>query len=65
LTSDDDMINNIEYNAGIRLSDHMVLSCDFNVLIPPVKETVARYNYHKGDYESMNNRLAKLTVSQN
>ncbi|KAK2146255.1 hypothetical protein LSH36_622g01051 [Paralvinella palmiformis] len=53
------MINNIEYNAGIGLSDHMILSCDLNVLIPPVKENVARYNYHKGDYKSMNNRLAE------
>ncbi|KAK2160241.1 hypothetical protein LSH36_137g01039 [Paralvinella palmiformis] len=25
-----------------------------------VKETVARYNYHKGDYESLNNRLAEI-----
>ena len=38
----------------------MVLSCDLNALIPPVNETVARYNYHKGDYESLNNRLAEI-----
>ena len=47
------MINNIEYNAGIGLSD-------LNVLISPVKSTVARYNYHKGDYESRNNRVAEI-----
>jgi len=53
LLTSDDMINNIEFNAGIGLSD-------LNVLIPPVKVTVARYNYHKRDYESINSRLSEI-----
>ena len=46
LTSSEDL----EYHAGIGLSDHLVLSCTKNWL----KEDTPRFSYNKGDYAAIN-----------
>ena len=49
------MVSNLEYSAGIGLSDHVVISYSINVT---AQKGVSRYNYNKGDYDSMNSIMA-------
>ena len=63
LTSDDEMVNNLEYGAGIGLSDHVVLRYNINVFQSTRNKAKLRFNYHKGDYKSMNTCLAETDWS--
>ena len=63
LTSSEDTISNLEYHAGIGLSDHLVLSCNLNVKHNRLKEGTSRWNYHKGDYDTMNAKLQAIDWS--
>ena len=53
-------MSNLEYEAGIGLSDHVVLSYTLNVIPPITKKFKPRYNYHEGDYDAMNTIIAKI-----
>ena len=54
LTSEDNMINNVEYHAGMGLSDHIVMTCALQVKSPHQIKAEPRLRYHKGDYQVMN-----------
>jgi len=54
LTSSEDLVTNIEYNAGLGLSDHLVLSCNLMVKQKRLKDEISRLNFNKGNYEVMN-----------
>jgi hypothetical protein len=60
LTDDEDLVDNIEYEAPIGKSHHSVLRFDINCQndnsIPP-RET---YLYNKGDYHSIKNHLSTV-----
>jgi len=59
LTIDDEMVSNLECGVGIGLSDNAVLSYNMNDIISTANKSEPRFNYHKGDYKSMNNILAE------
>ena len=54
LTSSEDL----EYHAGIGLSDHLVLSCTKNWL----KEDTPRFSYNKGDYAAINDNFMDIKI---
>ena len=60
LTSSEESISNLEYHAGIGLNDHLVLSCNLIVEKNRLKEGTPRFNYNKGNYEAMNEKLMDI-----
>ena len=63
LTSSEESVSNLEYHAGIGLSDHLVLSCTLTVEKNRLKEGIPRFNYNKGDYAAINDTLMVIDWS--
>ena len=58
-SNSEDSIDNLEYHAGIGLSDHLVV---ISILIVKIKlpeemYSMGVFNYNKGDYEAINGNL--------
>ena len=53
-------MSNLEYGAGIGLSDHVVISYTLNVIPTTTNKGKPRYNYHKGNYQQMNTSMAEI-----
>ena len=60
LTSEDNMIDNVEYQAGLGLSDHIVITCNLQVRSLNRKKVEPRFRYHKGDYQMMNQNILAM-----
>lgn len=60
LSSSENAINNVECHAGIGLSDHLVISCTIEVMQNRLTEGNPRYNYNKGNYDTMNEELLEI-----
>ena len=57
LTSEEDMINHINYIPGLGLSDHVCIFFELTVYIAKPEQSEPKFCYHKGDYASINNYL--------
>ena len=57
LTSEENMINHINYLPGLGLSDHVCIFFELNVYIAKPEQSEPKFCYHKGDYTSINNYL--------
>ena len=65
LTNEDNMIRNVEYHAGLGLSDHVVITCNLQVNSQKQKKAEPRFRYHKGDYQKMNQNLVEIDWESN
>ena len=61
-TSENNMIRNVEYQAGLSLSDYVIITCNIQVSSQNQKKVEPRFRYHKGDYKKMNQSLLILYV---
>ncbi|KAK2164445.1 hypothetical protein LSH36_63g05000 [Paralvinella palmiformis] len=60
LTSEDNMISNVEHHAGFSLSDHIIITCNLQVSSQNQKKAELRFRYHTGDYKKMNQNLLEM-----
>ena len=60
LTSEDNSIHNIEYQAGMGVSDHVVIISKIQVRPQAKKNEEPRYRYHKGNYQAINDNLSAV-----
>jgi len=57
-SNSEDSIDNLEYHAGIGLSDHLVISILIvKIKLPEEMYSMSLFNYNKGDYEAINGNL--------
>ena len=61
LVDKSEIVNDIQFSSGLGASDHLAYSayllCDPEI---PDSETL-KYNFHKGDYVSINKELVTIT----
>ena len=61
ITTDDGVIGDIAYGAGLGKSDHIVLSFDLRCYTESaVGDSEERFLYHKDDYSKMNDDLSRV-----
>eukprot|EP00794_Sanderia_malayensis_P016301 gene16301-17938_t len=58
LTNEDGMIEDIQYDAPLGKSDHLVLKFNFLCYSENKEEIASKLLYHKGNYKQMNEELA-------
>ncbi len=63
LTSEEDMITNIQYLPPLGKSDHIIMIMDTNLDITD-KDYSMRYAYDKGNYEEIMNNLGKINWTE-
>ena len=51
---------NMNYLPGLGSSDHALVRFDFNCFIDATKGSSTKFNFHKGDYISMNQALLDI-----
>ena len=59
-TNEESMITNINHDAPLGNSDHMVLTFNLNAYIDENKKPIQRYVYDKGNYEEMRKELKTM-----
>ncbi len=59
ITNEENMVDNIVHLPGLGVSDHLVLTCDFNCYIDRINSMSNKLNFFKGDYKSMEDQLSK------
>ena len=59
MTNEEGMIANLTYLPGIGLSDHICLMFDLRTYTEKMPDT-ARYRYHRGDYDGINQELNSI-----
>ncbi|XP_069139173.1 uncharacterized protein [Argopecten irradians] len=64
ITNEEGMVENLEYNPSLGSSDHLVLAFDLIVYVDsnPKDNTKTRYNFHKGDYETIRQNLTNIQL---
>ena len=60
LTNENNTVSNIEYLAGMGVSDHVAIRCNLRVRSQNQKIAEPRYRYHKGDYQAVNDNLSAV-----
>jgi len=65
-TLDPNLVDEVVHLSPLGSSDHDCLLRKFKCCseLPPPKNSVAMYNYRKGDYEAMNNYLGSINWSE-
>jgi hypothetical protein len=59
-TNEDDMVEDIDYNSALGLSDHLTLLIKYNCYWSQEKQTKKVKLYHKADYGSMKESLNQI-----
>jgi len=56
-TEEENLIELINYEAPLGTSDHVVLAWKLLLATPTISSSQVKFNFHKGEYESMRNSL--------
>ena len=56
-TEEENLIELINYEAPLGKSDHVVLRWKLLLATPTISNSQVKFNFHKGEYESMRNSL--------
>ena len=59
-TDEENLIDVVNYEVPLGKSDHVVLTWKLLLATPPVPSNQVKYNYHKGDYQSIRNSLQMI-----
>ena len=65
-TNEEDMVSELDYLSSIGKSDHLLISFNFNCYTTSEFEgsKKVKYNYHKGDYQSINADLSRIDLDE-
>ena len=60
-TEEENLIEAINYDVPLGKSDHVVLTWEMLVATSSVRSTQVKFNYHKGDYQQIQNSLQMIS----
>jgi len=60
LTSEDNMVSNVEHRAGLSLSDRVIVTCNLQISSQNQKKAESRFRYFKGYHKKMNQNLLEM-----
>lgn len=60
-TEEENLIEAISYDVPLGKSDHVVLTWEMLVATSSVRSTQVKFNYHKGDYQQIQNSLQMIS----
>ena len=64
MSNGEGMVGNVEHNATLGKSDHMVLEFNFQAYTEKSSRPIHKYIYDKGDYESVRSELADFNWTE-